>query len=424
MLVALSLVAFVGCFAEGGRVPGPGNGGRSGSGGTGNGQAGLGVIPPDPTGGEGGEIEPPPSFTCDDAEGEPLPARRAITSPDSGGGDDGGQTTLIITKAQLHREFERQDCGTSECHGGENKPLLQSPDTFKMTLESFDDRPTLGTEALERILSSDPDRVMPPTTAGGDGSKRGPDNPVRILGERLLAWQEAGFPDAFEVSVNGEPIDPSLPEDPYLLSPQLGQKLTNIGSCVPRQATVPSGTQQEMEQKDALFATIGSSNDLPDTLFETDLVSLESATLARRNVFSYAPTYTLFSDNAGKMRHVRVPLGETISYDAENKDFRHPRQHALLQDVPQEGHRRRRQRRLAQDGNAPHRRPKRRSALGREVSRSRASRRLRLGPRREDGQAREGSVPQRGARRGSPLRVHRGRDHDARSGSKIRSARM
>ena len=176
--------------------------------------------------------------------------------------------------------------------------------------------------------------------------------------------------------------------------------------------------QEEMEQKDALFATMATSNDLPDTLFETDLVSLESATLARRRVFSYAPTYTLFSDNAGKMRHVRVPLGETIRYDAENKRLSHPRQHALLQDVPQEGHRRRRQRRLAQDGDAPHRRP---TTTKRSRTASFGTRALRAAyawdKDETHGAPREGSVPQRRARRRSPLPVRRRRKHDARSGA-------
>ena len=80
----------------------------------------------------------------------------------------------------------------------------------------------------------------------------------------------------------------------------------------------------EVLDKDDLFAAIETSEDLPDTLVETDLVSLESATLARRRVFSYAPTYTLFSDHAGKMRHVRVPVGQTISYDAATRDFKIP----------------------------------------------------------------------------------------------------
>jgi mono/diheme cytochrome c family protein len=327
VVVAIGLGAFgsVGCFSEGGDPPSAGSrsggGGRSGSGGVDIG--GLAGIPDSGSGGEAGVVEPP-AFTCDDAEGEPLPARRAITSPDTGGGNDGGQTILVLTKAMLFKEFENLRCGEATCHGGGDEPLLQSPESFKMTLDSFDDRPTLGSEALDRILSPNPDEVMPPDTPGGDGSTRGPDDRVRKLGERLLTWQEAGFPEQFEVTVDGAPIDPDLPEDPYLLSPRLAEKLTNIGSCVPRRADVLSLAQVEMEQKDAMFEFIETSEDLPDTLVETDLVSLDSTDLARRHVWSYAPTYTLFSDNAGKMRHVRVPLGQTIRYDAEKKDFHIP----------------------------------------------------------------------------------------------------
>jgi mono/diheme cytochrome c family protein len=324
--IGLGLFGSVACFSEGGERPGPGGGnhtstgGRSGSGGVDVG--GFAGLPDSGSGGEAGEA-PATTFVCNDAEGEPLPARRAITSPDTGGGD-GGQTIVVITKAALFREFERQTCGESTCHGGADEPLLQSPDTFRVTLDSFDDRPNLGTEALERVLSSDPDTVMPPETPGGDGSTRGPDNPVRKLAERLLAWQEAGFPERFEVTVDGTPINPDLPEDPYLLPPRLAEKLTNIGSCIPRNADVLSLAEVEIEQTDAVFEFIETSEELPETLVETDLVSFDSTTLARRNVFSYAPTYTLFSDNAGKMRHVRVPLGKTIRYDAEKKDFHIP----------------------------------------------------------------------------------------------------
>lgn len=323
--IGLGLFGSVACFSEGGERPSPGgshssSGGRSGSGGVDIG--GFAGVPDSGSGGQAGE-EPTTTFVCNDAEGEPLPARRAITSPDTGGGDGDG-TILVITKTALFREFERQTCGQTQCHGGGDEPLLQSPDSFKVTLDSFDDRPNLGTQALERVLSSDPDTVMPPETPGGDGSTRGPDNPVRKLAERLLIWQEAGFPEQFEVTVDGTPINPDLPEDPYLLSPRLAEKLTNIGSCIPRHADVLSLAQVDMEQTDAMFEFIETSEDLPDTLVETDLVSLDSTTLARRNVFSYAPTYTLFSDNAGKMRHVRVPLGQTIRYDAEKKDFHIP----------------------------------------------------------------------------------------------------
>ncbi|HEY8947045.1 MAG TPA: hypothetical protein VIM73_22530, partial [Polyangiaceae bacterium] len=234
-------------------------------------------------------------------------------------GSNGGKQTLRLTKEALFDEFKEQTCGNLGCHGGPDNPKAQSPTAFTVTLDSFDERPTLGTESLERVLSSDVTMVMPPGT--GVGSGRGPNNPYRVLAERLLAWENAGFPDSFEIEVEGEPEEPAPTEFPYLLAPELGESLTNIGSCIPEDTEMMSPVEDEMFDKDALFATMESSDDLPDTLFETDLVSLDSEALARRAVFSYAPTYPLFSDNAGKMRYVRVPRGKTIRYNPETKDF-------------------------------------------------------------------------------------------------------
>ena len=38
-------------------------------------------------------------------------------------------------------------------------------------------------------------------------------------------------------------------------------------------------------------------------------------------MYSYAPTYTLFSDNAKKQRYVRVPVGKQIVYNPATGDF-------------------------------------------------------------------------------------------------------
>jgi hypothetical protein len=341
LIVAVSLAGFAACFAEpsdlGSPVPGAagsstnesggsaGEAGQStgpesgGSGGSGGGSGGV----PNGTGGSSGAagdddpgtVEP---FVCSDPLAEPLPARRAITSgiKDPPGG---GPEIITITREQLFREFENRGCGDSGCHGGADKPNARSPDAYRVTLKSFDQRPNIGTEALERVTSSDLDLVMP--RGSGDGSKRGPTNPFVRLAQRLLAWQEAGFPDVLELTAEGKPVDPSLPKDPYALPPALGGKLSNLGSCIPKRTAMLAKADDEIRQKDALFASLGSSEELPDTIVETDLVSLDSVQLARRRIFSYAPTYPLFSDHAGKMRHVRVPEGKTIRYNPETRDF-------------------------------------------------------------------------------------------------------
>jgi mono/diheme cytochrome c family protein len=309
--------------AQGGDGAGGGEmGGAAGNPGVEDGGAGAGAAPSDGgdpgAAGDGGVI----AFACSDAVAEPLPARQAITEPGEPGEPGEPVQTITLTKASLYRQFEQQTCGLSGCHGGDGDPLAQSPNAFRMTVDTFDKRPNLGTQALERILSSDPAKVMPP--GFGDGSKRSEDDPVRQLGERLLAWEKAGFPPVLELTVEGEPIDEELPEDPYALTPELGSKLTNLGNCVPKGATELSMVRNEVLEKDELFAAVKTSDELPETLVQTDLVSLDSVALARRRVFSYAPTYTLFSDHAGKMRHLRVPYGETITYDAATRDFKIP----------------------------------------------------------------------------------------------------
>jgi len=344
LLAALPVVA---CFAEpkgtfsgGGQPPATGGaGGRTGSSGGSDGnkanQGGTGASGGDtspgfggfPTAGDtgssgaAGSDEPPPSNAlCPDVLGEPLPARRAITSEDAP--TPTTAQSLTLTRQSLFNSFMKLGCGA--CHAGSDNPHADEGEAFQVTFGSFSERETIGSDALERILSPDLDLVMPPGSR--DGSTRTANDPTRQFGERLLAWQKAGFPDSFEYVLpskdpGGGPTDPGKA---YLLSPALGKKLTNLGSCLPSTAAMLSlspDEQQEMKDKDALFAALETSDDLPDTLFETDLVSLDSATLSRRHVFSYAPTYPLYSDHAGKMRHLRVPLGKTIRYDEALRDL-------------------------------------------------------------------------------------------------------
>ena len=330
LIAALSLLLLIGCYPEhdpGAKGPGTGGSGASpsASGGTG-GSAASGGMAADgsggDTGGNSGGTDGTSTAICPDAVGSPLPARLAITSTDPGSGSGGGAQIISVTKESLFREFERQTCGNPACHGGADMPSEQSPNAFRMTLSSFDQRSNLGSQSLDRILSSDPNKVMPP--GSGDGSTRGENDPVRRLGERLLAWEDAGFPEAFDIVLENEPPSGGLPTRPYHISQDLGSKLTNLGSCIPHRTlslNSPLMLREEMQQKDELFESLETSDDLPDTLVETDLISLESAELAKRGVYSYAPTYNLFSDHAGKMRYVRVPVGQTIRYNPQTKDF-------------------------------------------------------------------------------------------------------
>ena len=77
----------------------------------------------------------------------------------------------------------------------------------------------------------------------------------------------------------------------------------------------------KMEEMDSFFA---KAEQLPERLEETDFVALDSETLARHGVVSFAPGYPLWSDAAGKMRHVRVPRGQSIRFDKATQTFHIP----------------------------------------------------------------------------------------------------
>lgn len=256
---------------------------------------------------------------CSPVSATALRARKAILSQDANSQSGSGDRTVTLTRLGLYDDFTR-NCGTAACHGGADQPLLQSPTPFKMTAASFDQRPNLGSQALERILSDNPVKVMPP--GSGDGSLRGEQDPLRILGEQLKLWEDAGFPGELQIVIKSADDDGTLTDDPYLLGEDLGGKLTNVGSCLP--TVKVEHKLDEMHGLDEMFANAQSLDDLPDTLAETDLVSLDSEVLARRGVYSYAPTYTLFSDNAEKMRYVRVPVGQPITYDEATHEFQIP----------------------------------------------------------------------------------------------------
>lgn len=283
-------------------VDGPGGGGHGGSPST--------LDPPDDSG------LPPPHPFCPQANAIELRARRAIVSDDPNANPDNDQGGVItITKSGLYGDFQR-NCGNVACHGGADEPLEQSPNPFKMTLDSFDQRPNLGTQALARILNEDASKTMPPGT--GVGAERTANDPLRILGENLKRWEDEGFPDHFDIVIEGETGGVDL-GNPYLLGTDLADSLTNLGSCVPV-ASIEREVD-EMQELDQMFAGAATFDDLPETLAETDLVSLDSQVLAGRGVYSYAPTYMLFSDNAEKMRYVRVPVGTSITYNEETREF-------------------------------------------------------------------------------------------------------
>jgi mono/diheme cytochrome c family protein len=119
----------------------------------------------------------------------------------------------------------------------------------------------------------------------------------------------------------------------YQQTPERGLAMSNIGDCLPDVRMVGmAGESAKIAELDAKFAALkkappGSGTSVPDRiglperLEQTDLFTLDTATLARHRVLAYAPTYPLWSDNARKLRHVRVPAGTSIRFDKATQTF-------------------------------------------------------------------------------------------------------
>jgi len=276
---------------------------------------------------------------------EPLPARSTLT-----GAAPGTATASAYLTADLYQQDFNGVCGG--CHFKGSNYLSVSGETFTDVITP---------QVIDRITSDDPLVYMPPPPVGIAYSKRDPTDPVVKLVGLLRAWLaqgkppnqftltgedpggqgdgdgrapdagvdagddptanadlDAGLPAAAADSGDGPAPGPGLVD--YGISPRLGAQLTNIGSCVPSQGIV-AVNPQTMDDLDAMFA---GATELPRTLAETDLVTFDSDTLARDGVVSYAPAYPLWSDDAGKMRHVRVPHGTSISFDPQTQRFQIP----------------------------------------------------------------------------------------------------
>ena len=268
---------------------------------------------------DSGVPSPPPigvqtSPTCTPAQTSApnaFPARTTIAGAEEGAG---AQDNIFRT-SQLFSLFYGV-CGG--CHVDSNDGGFQvSASSFSSVVKLS--AGGLGSEVYQLITSNDTSgnpatSVMPPYGIGYDS--RASSDAIVQLATLLNLWLMQGSP----ATTFTLPTEASGASAGYAMSASLGAQLTNIGSCVPNKAAV--GTSADaMNQLDAFFA---QATQLPATLAETDLVSLDRATLAKTGVISYAPTYPLWSDNAGKMRYVRVPVGQPILFDKATQRFSIP----------------------------------------------------------------------------------------------------
>lgn len=258
-----------------------------------------------------------------------LPQRDAVATNDA-------QTAEIpIVVNDLWTSFTTH-CG--HCH------VDGASGNYKVTRNSFG---TLVTQDVvdTYIKATNPVLAMPRGDEGAgadlgiDFSKRPAGDPIVALAASLSQWIAAGSPNDLFYVPNPEYGKESL----YLMTADVAQGQSNLGSCVPDgNFTIGWGADRhkKMEDLDAMFAKArrlppaapgqpavpaNKQLGLPLHLSETDLITFDSQELARYGVVAFAPGYPLWSDNSGKLRYVRVPLGQSITYDKTTREFTIPR---------------------------------------------------------------------------------------------------
>lgn len=172
---------------------------------------------------------------------------------------------------------------------------------------------------------------MPPIESNGKPwSEREGNNadPIKLFVQEIEAWL-------------GQAVDGRPPEDVYTLPAELSGKspypvdeafassFTGIGSCIPDAGLVLTeptkacdldatfAAMQRDPNSDSLVERIG----LPLKLDQTDQFTFDSEELAKFGVIAYSPAYPLWTDDAGKLRYIRVPRGTSVKYVKETKTF-------------------------------------------------------------------------------------------------------
>lgn len=248
---------------------------------------------------DAGMEEPPsPDLTCTKAlASDSIAPRTSVLSTMQ------QQSAPQVFTRDLFNLF-RSHCGG--CHVDQGLGDLQ------VTLQNFTEK--VDREALNRIRSDDEDELMPPRSGGGKPySERPAGDPVVELAGLLEQWLAAGRPvDAFDA-----PGATDSTTDPYVMSRGLGMAMTNLGNCIPAAKSVATESERSIEL-DAMFE---KATELPERLDQTDLISMDSAVLARYGVVAFAPAYNLWADNAKKLRLIRVPRGTSIRFDPKTQSF-------------------------------------------------------------------------------------------------------
>jgi mono/diheme cytochrome c family protein len=280
---------------------------------------------------------------CVQALAQSMPARLAVMSGQP------TRTDCFVTISQIFQKFS-DNCGS--CHtvitsGGFSVPMAES-----LRLAGGEGFASRAEEALWHIRSdgtvaADRDEAMPPLGSAGFKPwtvrrQTTPNDDVSQLSNLLEAWLAAGSPDFFAcpmpdagTSAAGG-ADGGGPPSAYLMTPAVGNGLTNLGNCIPNRALVGQ-EQTKSEALDTMFAGLQRTScadpgsydcaervGLPLHLADTDLTTFDGEQLARMGVIAFVPAYPLWSDDAGKLRHVRVPRGQSIHFNKATQEFEIP----------------------------------------------------------------------------------------------------
>lgn len=219
------------------------------------------------------------------------------------------KSETLVRAVDVYENFFKPECGRCHSETDENVLYVRSPQELAAKLDGMDG-------VIERMTTTDKSKVMPPTKKLL--SERGDDR-VQALAELLKAWSAAGKQDLFP--------DPRVKDDGAVTSlaatPALANVLTNLGSCVPDKSILRTDAER-MRTFDEKFEKLTHIRELPEKLSDTDLYTLDSEVLAKSGVISFAPAYTLWADDAKKMRYVRVPLGKSIAFSVARQAFEIP----------------------------------------------------------------------------------------------------
>ena len=312
---AILVALFAGCFSDPSlTLPSSGTAGMSSLGGAygvaGEDEATAGSAPL----GDAGTREL--NGKCVPALAELFPQRSSVLSQEV------EPTQREVFVAELYTKFQ-SECGA--CHAkGQGLGGFKVPDDigYIAALKAYTPK------MLERIQSEDRAFAMPPLPPV-PYSKLAKGDSLRALAQLLTEWSAAGFTNPFY-----EKLVTTSGRKPYAMTTEQGLGFTNVGTCVPESNFPFASDRPTMTALDDAFAKRVASSDvnaspedklgLPLELSDTDLTSLDSEVLARTGLVAFAPAYPLWSDDAGKQRYVRVPLGKSITFDAKTQSFNIP----------------------------------------------------------------------------------------------------